>query len=86
MIGDTHRQGAVTTDPRAQWPFRWGRRRLVRTTLTEEEWLAAAALDGAGLQRSRALNRRYRRLLAVADLVATVAAASPRTSQSNQVC
>jgi len=57
--------------PRA---YRWGRRRPVEQARTREEWVAAAALKSDGISRSLAVNRRYRRLLGLADIIAAAVA------------
>jgi exopolysaccharide biosynthesis polyprenyl glycosylphosphotransferase len=54
------------TSPRLRW---W--RRAPAVPITQAEWLGAADLDGVEVPRSRTLNRRYRRLLGVADACAT---------------
>jgi exopolysaccharide biosynthesis polyprenyl glycosylphosphotransferase len=77
MISErTQKHGAIAAEAEAGVPraYRWGRRRRGNAARTQEEWLAAAALEGHGLQRSLALNHRYRRLLGLADLVATAGA------------
>jgi exopolysaccharide biosynthesis polyprenyl glycosylphosphotransferase len=65
------KQAALAAEAGVPKAYRWGRRRPVAAARTQEQWLAAAALKGHGLQRSLVLNHRYRRLLAIADLVAT---------------
>jgi len=74
VIDETPQERAAIAAENGVPRGRWGRRRPAPTALTETEWLAAAALEGGGLQRSLALNRRYRRLLGLADLMAAVAA------------
>lgn len=76
LMGEgTQVEGTTAAEAGAPRAHRWGRRPS-QAQLTQDEWLHAAALEGNGLQRSLALNRRYRRLLGLADLLAAAAAIS----------
>lgn len=67
---ETGSLGGDVLAPRvSRWP---GRRRPASTGLTEAQWIQAADLEGAGPQRSMALNHRYRRMLGAADVIASV--------------
>lgn len=67
--------GAGTDTLGAPRAHRWGRRRTLQSQQrTETEWIDAARVTGNGSNRSLSSNHRYRRLLGVADLVATVIA------------